>query len=91
VRGVTGYRTGVRTRWLHGDLRWLRQNHRLAGRPDTVSKARGLWLFATEFAKTRYYDNVDRRDLAPALMELRATVAAFKTRGARDTPANTPG
>jgi predicted ATP-grasp superfamily ATP-dependent carboligase len=91
VRGVTGYRTGVRTRWLHGDLRWLRQNHRLAGRPDTVSKARGLWLFTTEFARTRYYDNVDRRDLAPALMELRATVAAFKTRGSRDTPANTPG
>jgi predicted ATP-grasp superfamily ATP-dependent carboligase len=91
VRGVTGYRTGVRTRWLHGDLRWLRQNHQLAGRPDTVSKARGLYMFATEFARTRYYDNVDRRDIAPALVELRVTVAAFKTRGSRDTPADTPG
>ena len=26
VDRVDGYRTGVRTRWLHGDLRWLRDN-----------------------------------------------------------------
>ena len=91
VQRVAGYRTGVRTRWLHGDLRWLRENHQLAGRPDTVSKGRGLWLFASEFARTRYYDNVDWRDLGPALQELRVTAAAFRTRGSRHTPANTAG
>jgi predicted ATP-grasp superfamily ATP-dependent carboligase len=89
VERVAGYRTGVRTRWLHGDLRWLRENHRLAGRPDTVSKGRGFWLFASEFARTRYYDNVDGRDLGPAVTELRVTAAAFRTRGSRHTPANT--
>jgi hypothetical protein len=91
VERVVSYRTGVRTRWLHGDLRWLRQNHQLAGRPDTVSKGRGLWLFATEFARTRCYDNVDRRDLAPALAEFRVTAAAFRTRGSRQTPENAQG
>jgi predicted ATP-grasp superfamily ATP-dependent carboligase len=91
VERVASYRAGVRTRWLHGDLRWLRQNHQLSGRPDTVSKGRGLWLFATEFARTRYYDNVDRRDLAPALTELRVTAAAFRTRDSRQPPANEQG
>jgi predicted ATP-grasp superfamily ATP-dependent carboligase len=83
VDRVKGHRTGVRTRWLHGDLRWLMQNHHLTGRPDTVSKARGGWLFATEFARTRHYDNVDFRDLSPAIAELGVTArTVLRTRGA---------
>jgi predicted ATP-grasp superfamily ATP-dependent carboligase len=82
VEQVKGHRTGVRTRWLHGDLRWLMQNYHLAGRPDTVSKARGGWLFATEFARTRHYDNVDWRDLSPAITELGVTAkTVLRTRG----------
>jgi predicted ATP-grasp superfamily ATP-dependent carboligase len=73
---VDSYRTGVRTRWLRGDMRWLRDNFRRVGRPDSVSRARALWMFGSEFARTRYYDCLDRRDLRPVLAELRTTVAA---------------
>jgi len=73
---VDSYRTGVRTRWLRGDMRWLRDNFRRVGRPDSVSRARALWMFGSEFARTRYYDCLDRRDFRPVLAELRTTVAA---------------
>ena len=75
---VTGYRTGVRRRWLHGDLRWLRDNQRRVGRPDSISRTRALWTFATEFARTRHYDCFEWRDLGPVLAELRTTVAAIQ-------------
>jgi predicted ATP-grasp superfamily ATP-dependent carboligase len=75
---VAGYRTGVRTRWLHGDLRWLRDNHGRVGRPDSMSRTRALWTFTSEFARTRHYDCFDRRDLGPAVAELRTTAAAIR-------------
>jgi len=78
VTAVDGYRTGVRTRWLHGDLRWLRDNQRRAGRPDSVPKARGLWIFGAEFARTRYYDCFSWRDPRPGLAELRMTVSTIR-------------
>jgi predicted ATP-grasp superfamily ATP-dependent carboligase len=79
VDRVEGYRTGVRTRWLHGDLRWLRDNHRRPGRPDSVSRARALWIFAAEFARTRHYDCFDRHDLRPVMAELRSTATVVVT------------
>ncbi|HEY1704913.1 MAG TPA: ATP-grasp domain-containing protein [Trebonia sp.] len=75
VSRVHGSRTGVRTRWLHGDLRWLRDNQRRAGRPDSVPRIRGFATFAGEFTRTRYYDFFDPRDMKPALAELRYTAA----------------
>ena len=33
-------------------------------------------MFGSEFARTRYYDCLDRRDFLPVLAELRTTVAA---------------
>jgi len=74
VRPVHSYRTGVRTRWLHGDLRWLRENRERPGRPDSVSGARAAWAFTAEFARTRNYDYFDRSDLGPGLAELRNIV-----------------
>jgi predicted ATP-grasp superfamily ATP-dependent carboligase len=70
---VEGYRTGVRTRWLHGDLRWLRDNYRRVGRPDSVSRARAFWIFTSEFARTRHYDCFDPHDLRPIMADLRNT------------------
>ena len=75
---VEGYQTGVRTRWLHGDLRWLRDNQQQIGRPDSMSGARALWTFTTEFARTRHYDCFDWRDLSPFMAELRTTAAAIR-------------
>jgi hypothetical protein len=40
------------------------------GRPDTLSPARTLWTFTSEFFRTRHYDGVDPRDLRPAVAEL---------------------
>ncbi len=73
VDRVEGYRTGVRTRWLHGDLRWLRDNYQRVGRPDSVSRSRALWMFASEFARTRHYDCFDPHDPRPIMADLRNT------------------
>jgi predicted ATP-grasp superfamily ATP-dependent carboligase len=80
VTRVTSYRTGVRTRWLRGDMRWLLENYGRAGRPDSVSPARSLWIFGTEFLRTVHYDFLDRGDLSPAFAELRNTAIAVRRR-----------
>lgn len=78
VAPVTAYETGVRTRWLRGDMRWLYENYGRSGRPDSVSLSRALWIFGTEFVKTLHYDCVDWRDLGPAFAELRNTAIAVR-------------
>jgi predicted ATP-grasp superfamily ATP-dependent carboligase len=77
VSRVGKYRAGVRTRWLHGELRWLRDNNGRAGRPDGMSRARGIWTFLAEFARTRHYDYVDLHDLEPTMAEMRYTAAVI--------------
>lgn len=78
IKPVKSYRTGVRTRWLAGDLRWLWDGVLQAGRPDSVSPARGAWTFTSEFFRTRHYDFVDRRDMRPAFAELWDTAAIIR-------------
>jgi predicted ATP-grasp superfamily ATP-dependent carboligase len=70
IEPVRSYRAGVRTRWLPGDMRWVWDSMMQHGRPDTMSPARTLWTFTSEFFRTRHYDGVDRRDLKPAVAEL---------------------
>jgi predicted ATP-grasp superfamily ATP-dependent carboligase len=77
VATVDSYRIGVRTHWLHGELRWLRDNWRRSGRPDSVPRGRALWTVASDLARTRNYDCFDRHDMSPALAELRNTAASF--------------
>jgi predicted ATP-grasp superfamily ATP-dependent carboligase len=78
VQPALSYRAGVRTRWLSGDLRWLRRNLTQGGRPDTVPASRAVWTFLWEFARTRHYDYLDRHDLRPALAELRQTAVIVR-------------
>jgi hypothetical protein len=78
IEPVKSYRTGVRTRWLAGDLRWLWDGVLKAGRPDSVPLTRGVWTFATEFFRTRHYDFVDRRDMRPAVAEMWDTAGIIK-------------
>jgi predicted ATP-grasp superfamily ATP-dependent carboligase len=78
IAPVTTYRSGIRTRWLHGDLRWLYQNWQRSGRPDGVSHARGIRVFVVEFGKSRHYDYFDLHDIKPFLAELRYTMHVFK-------------
>jgi len=78
VTPATTYKYGVRTRWLHGDMRWLRQNWRRRGRPDGMSHSRCVYTFIAEFAKTRHYDYFDRHDIKPFLAELRYTMHVLR-------------
>jgi predicted ATP-grasp superfamily ATP-dependent carboligase len=77
ITPVLEYRTGVRTRWLHGDIRWVRENWERAGRPDSASHARTLYTFFSEFVKCYHYDYFDLRDVKPFLVEIRNTINAF--------------
>ncbi len=77
IKPVRSYPTGVRTRWLSGDMRWAWDSMFQYGRPDTVSPARTIWTFGSEFFRTRYYDYVDFRDMKPALAEMRDTVGVI--------------
>ena len=74
---------------MHRWRRRLRDNHRRAGRPDSLPRGRALWTFAAEFARLPHYDCYDRRDLRPVLAELRTTTAAIR-RSKRNPPPPEP-
>jgi predicted ATP-grasp superfamily ATP-dependent carboligase len=78
VAPVREYRTGIRTRWIHGDIRWLRQNWERIGRPDSAPRARSLYAFISEFVKSFHYDYFDWRDVKPFLAELRYTTHVLR-------------
>jgi predicted ATP-grasp superfamily ATP-dependent carboligase len=75
VQSAATYRSGIRMRWLRGDVRWLRENYGRVGRPDSVSRARSLLIFCAEFARTRHYDFFDWRDLGPAMADILSMMA----------------
>jgi predicted ATP-grasp superfamily ATP-dependent carboligase len=85
---VDSYRIGVRTHWLHGELRWLRDNWRRVGRPDSVPRSRAVWTVAAELVRTRNYDCFDRHDMGPALAELRHTATSVLKRRTAQPSAN---
>lgn len=78
IEPQTSYKTGVRTRWLAGDLRWLWDGVMMKGRPDSVPLSRGLLTFGSEFFRTRHYDFVDIRDMRPAFAEVWDTAGIVK-------------
>jgi predicted ATP-grasp superfamily ATP-dependent carboligase len=61
------YRTGLRMRWLGGDVEWLQATLRGRGRPDVDPVARALARFVTDSVRPMAYDYVSRDDLLPAL------------------------
>ena len=77
---ATSYETGMRMRWLRGDMRWLRDNHRRVGRPDSVTRAQAAWTFAAEFFRTQHYDCLDWHDLGPVVAEMHTTAVAMRKR-----------
>jgi predicted ATP-grasp superfamily ATP-dependent carboligase len=62
----SGYRTGVRMRWLAGDVRWVIDSLRGQDRPDAQPVGRVLWAFARDFARPSGYDYMTRDDVRPA-------------------------
>jgi predicted ATP-grasp superfamily ATP-dependent carboligase len=66
----SGYRTGVRMRFLSADLEWLWENFKYQGRPDSVSRLRATQVFARDFLRQQTYDYMDRSDLKPTLLAI---------------------
>ena len=81
LQETSGYRAGLRMRWLGGDLSWLRSVLRQRPGPDVPSRARALGMFAAGFARPSGYDYVGRHDPRPALVA--ASGAARRLRGLR--------
>jgi predicted ATP-grasp superfamily ATP-dependent carboligase len=77
---VNGYRTGLRMRFLKGDVWWLAENIVHPGRPDSVSPSRAAATFVAEFFRRNAYDLVDRKDMRPAMAALRYDVASAHRR-----------
>jgi predicted ATP-grasp superfamily ATP-dependent carboligase len=69
VDQVTGYRTGVRVRWLTGDLRWLSRNLRDPSKSDAVPAGQAIRTFLGSFADRQSYDYFDWRDPMPLVAE----------------------
>lgn len=81
---VGSYRSGVRMRWLHGDLRWLRATLMDRGRPDSLPPTRAIGAFVSSFFQRGYYDGFDLHDLRPFLTQLRATLSSVHSRTMTD-------
>ncbi len=62
-----GYRTGVRMRWMAGDVEWLQTAFTQPGRPDVPSRRAAVAIFMRDFARPSGYDYLDRDDLRPAV------------------------
>jgi predicted ATP-grasp superfamily ATP-dependent carboligase len=73
--GKSSYRTGVRVRWLAADVKWLIDNARQQGAPDTVSARDALSSFLHDFRKPTSYDYFDGRDRRPALAAVGSDMA----------------
>jgi predicted ATP-grasp superfamily ATP-dependent carboligase len=73
--GRSSYRTGVRVRWLAADVKWLFDNVRQQGAPDTIAPRDAVSSFFKDFAKPTSYDYFDARDLRPALVAVASDVA----------------
>jgi predicted ATP-grasp superfamily ATP-dependent carboligase len=77
---TSGYVTGLRMRWLGGDLLRLKSVLSHPNRPDAPSRRRALATFAADFARPLGYDYIDRSDLRPALL---ATAGLARRAGRR--------
>ena len=87
VPHVSGYRTGIRMRWLGGDLLWLRSVLREQGRLDVPNRRDGLAAFLGDFLRSTSYDYVDIVDPRPAITASRTmlgrTARGWLDRGRR--------
>jgi hypothetical protein len=88
-----GYRAGLRVRYFSGDVRWLLENVRHTGRPDSTPPLRALATFTGEFLRRDAYDYLDRHDMRPALVAsalgVGGAVRWVAERGRAPSPART--
>jgi predicted ATP-grasp superfamily ATP-dependent carboligase len=91
LTAVPGYQTGIKMRYLKGDMKWLWENIGSRGRqPDGVPPQTAIATFLRDFIHRQSYDYVDRHDLGPAVAALAGNVRLARrklTKGA-DRPAS---
>jgi predicted ATP-grasp superfamily ATP-dependent carboligase len=73
--GKSSYRTGVRVRWLAADIKWLLDNARQQGAPDTVATRDAVSSFFKDFRIPTSYDYFDARDLRPTIVAVGSDMA----------------
>lgn len=71
---IDGYRSGVRMRYLEGDLLTTLQTFAQRGRPGVTPPAKALAEFVATFFVPTGYDYFDWQDLRPALSAARETI-----------------
>jgi len=76
-----GYRSGVRMRWLGGDLAWLKKVLAAQGQPDSPARARAVGVFLADFLRPLSYDYLDLGDPRPALAAGAGAVRKLAGRG----------
>jgi predicted ATP-grasp superfamily ATP-dependent carboligase len=64
------YRTGLRLRWLGGDLRWLIETVRAQGRPGIIPVSAAGRTFIGDFFRPSAYDYLRWDDLRPAVVAI---------------------
>jgi len=67
VQKIAGYKTGVRMRWVGGDLAWLLEVWRSQGRPDIPAQSAALRSFVGDFLRPTRYDYLAARDPRPVV------------------------
>jgi hypothetical protein len=91
LTAVPGYQTGIKMRYLKGDMKWLWENIELRGRqPDGVSPQAAVATFARAFTHRQSYDYVDRHDLGPAVAALAGNLNLARRKLTKST-IRTPG
>jgi predicted ATP-grasp superfamily ATP-dependent carboligase len=78
LQEVSGYRAGLRMRWLGGDLSWLRSVLGQQPGPDVPSRGRALRMLAADFARPAGYDYVDLHDPHPAFVAASGVVRRLR-------------
>ena len=78
---VRGYRSGVRMRWLGGDVHWLGSVLVRRGRPDVPPAREAIAMFLGDFLRPTVYDYADLRDVRPAFVASRSALKRWVKEG----------
>lgn len=81
VPEVHGYRTGVRMRWLGGDIQWLSQTIAHRGALEVAPSTSAVWTFARDSFTRFDYDYAARDDpLPPVVAAIRFVLSPVRRR-----------
>jgi predicted ATP-grasp superfamily ATP-dependent carboligase len=83
IRAPASYPSGVRMRWLGGDIRWLRQTLRSKPGPDIVTRGVAIRRFLGDCVRPAGYDYAVAGDLRPALVATVGFLASAFTLNSR--------